>query len=228
MTFAVVYRSSHRLSAVITRRLLTPIRGQFMTASDSADVTRLLVEWSDGNREALDRLIPLVYDELWVLAGRYLRQERRDHTLQPTALIHEAFLKLVDQRRVRWQSRTHFFGIAARVMRRILVDHARSRSAAKRPPRASRVPIDDVDVVIEGSHEEVLALDHALVRLAAIDPRQERIVEMRFFAGLTIEETAAALSLSSDAVRREWSMAKAWLYRALSSVAPEASRQPHP
>ena len=188
-------------------------------ASDSADVTRLLVEWSRGNREALDSLMPLVYDELWSLAETYLRRERPDHTLQPTALIHEAFFRLVDQRRVAWQSRSHFFGVAARSMRRILVDHARSRNAAKRPPIASRVSIEDVDVASETRDVEVLALDDALARLAAVDPHQERIVEMRFFAGLTIDETAEALNISPESVRREWSMAKAWLYRALSGAA---------
>jgi RNA polymerase sigma factor (TIGR02999 family) len=190
-----------------------------MSAPDSADVTRLLIEWSDGNQAALDHLMPLVYDELWSLAQSYLRQERSNHTLQPTALIHEAFFKLIDQRRVQWQSRAHFFGIAARLMRRILVDHARSRGAAKRPPMASRLSIDDVDIASESTDVEVLALDQALVRLAAMDPQQERIVEMRFFAGLTVDETAAALNMSPDAVRREWSMAKAWLYRALSGAA---------
>lgn len=187
-------------------------------ASGPSDVTRLLAQWSNGRRAALDDLMPLVYDELWSLAASYLRRERPDHTLQPTALIHEAFFKLVGQRRVQWQSRAHFFGIAARLMRRILVDHARSRGAAKRPPIASRVPIDDVDVVSQERDVDVLALDRALVRLAAIDPHQERIVEMRFFAGLTVEETAAALDVSPEAVRREWSMARAWLYRTLGGA----------
>ena len=188
-----------------------------VTAADPAAITRLLAEWSSGSREALDHLMPHVYDELWSLANRYLRQERSNHTLQPTALIHEAFFKLIDQRSVRWQSRGHFFGIAARIMRRILVDHARSRAAAKRPPMASRVSIDDVDVASEKRDVEVLALDDALGRLAALDPRQERIVELRFFAGLTIDQTAAVMNMSPDAVKREWSMARAWLYRALSA-----------
>jgi RNA polymerase sigma factor (TIGR02999 family) len=188
-------------------------------ALDAADLTVLLVQWSNGNRGALDELMPLVYDELWSLAAQYLRRERANHTLQPTALIHEAFFKLLGQRRVQWQSRSHFFGIAARMMRRILVDHARSRSAAKRPPMASRVCLDDVDVLSESRDVEILALDRALVRLAAMDPQQERVVEMRFFAGLTVEETAAALQTSADAVRREWSMAKAWLHRELSGAA---------
>jgi RNA polymerase sigma factor (TIGR02999 family) len=183
------------------------------------NVTQLLVEWGHGNRDSLDRLMPLVYDELWTLAERYLRRERPNHTLQPTALIHEAFFKLIDQRRVQWQSRSHFFGIAARAMRRILVDHARGRAAAKRPPIASRVPLDYVDVASAVRDVDVLALDDALGRLAAIDPQQERVVEMRFFAGLTVEETAAALDISPDSVRREWTMAKAWLYRALSGAA---------
>jgi RNA polymerase sigma factor (TIGR02999 family) len=189
-----------------------------MSAPDSADVTRLLIEWSEGNQKALDHLMPLVYDELWSLAERYLRQERSNHTLQPTALIHEAFFKLIDQQRVQWQNRAHFFGIAARVMRRILVDHARHRNAAKRPPMESHLSIDDVDVVSDTPDVDVLALDQALGRLAAMDPQQERIVEMRFFAGLTVEETAVALNVSTTTVKREWSLAKAWLYRALNGA----------
>jgi RNA polymerase sigma factor (TIGR02999 family) len=189
-----------------------------MSAPDSAEVTRLLIEWSEGNQKALDHLIPLVYDELRSLAESYLRQERSDHTLQPTALIHEAFFKLIDQRHVQWQNRAHFFGIAARVMRRILVDHARHRSAAKRPPMESHLSIDDVDVVSDTPDVDVLALDQALGRLAAMDPQQERIVEMRFFAGLTVEETAVALNVSTTTVKREWSLAKAWLYRALNGA----------
>lgn len=186
---------------------------------EPADVTRLLVAWNDGKHEVLESLIPLVYDELWCLAERYLRKERPNHTLQPTALVHEAFFKLIDQRRVRWQNRAHFFGIAARSMRRILVDHARSRSAAKRPPIASRLPLEAAEAISHRTDVDVLALDQALTRLAVLEPRQERIVEMRFFAGLTVEETASALDISPDAVRREWSMAKAWLFRALSSPA---------
>ena len=182
-------------------------------------MTRLLAAWNDGNRDALDRLIPLVYDELRCLAERYLRKERPSHTLQPTALVHEAFFKLIDQRRVEWQNRAHFFGIAAKSMRRILVDHARSRSAAKRPPMASRIPLEDIDAVGDRTDVDVLAVEQALGRLAALDPQQERIVEMRFFAGLTVEETACALDISPDAVRREWIMAKAWLFRALSGAA---------
>jgi RNA polymerase sigma factor (TIGR02999 family) len=185
---------------------------------EAADVTRLLAAWNDGNRDALDSLIPLVYDELRCLAERYLRKERPGHTLQPTALVHEAFFKLIDQRRVQWQNRAHFFGIAAKSMRRILVDHARARSAAKRPPIASRIPLEDIDAAADRADVDVLAVDQALARLAALDPQQERIVEMRFFAGLTVEETACALEISADAVRREWSMAKAWLFRALSGA----------
>jgi RNA polymerase sigma factor (TIGR02999 family) len=190
-----------------------------IASQEPAEVTRLLAAWNDGKHEALDSLIPLVYDELWCLAERYLRKERPNHTLQPTALVHEAFFKLIDQRRVHWQNRAHFFGIAARSMRRILVDHARSRSAAKRPPMASRIPLEDIDVLSDRCEVDVLAPDQALARLAALDPRQERIVEMRFFAGLTLEETASALDISPDAVSREWSMAKAWLFRALSGAA---------
>jgi RNA polymerase sigma factor (TIGR02999 family) len=176
------------------------------------DVTGLLREWSGGNRQALERLMPLVYGELRKLAASYLRAERADHTLQPTALVHEAYLRLVDQRSVNWQNRAHFFGIAAQMMRRILVDHARRRQAAKRDGATYRLQtepgLEDVD-----RDPELLALDEALTGLETLDVRQARIVELRFFGGLTVEETAEVTGISPATVKREWQTARAWLAR---------------
>jgi RNA polymerase sigma factor (TIGR02999 family) len=178
----------------------------------SAVVTRLLQQWSNGQEQALNRLLPQIHQELRKLAASYLRKERRDHTLQPTALVNEAFLKLIDQRAVKWQNRAHFFGIAAQAMRRILVDHARAHGASKRGDGARKVPLDDA-VKIGGTIDvNVLALDEALTRLAAIDPQQSRVVELRFFGGLTMEETAEVMHISPATVGREWRMAKAWLF----------------
>jgi RNA polymerase sigma factor (TIGR02999 family) len=180
-------------------------------------VTRLLLEWSSGNPEALDRLLPLVYDELRGIARQYLRHERAGHTLQPTALAHEAYLKLVDQQRVRWQNRAHFFAVAAQLIRRILVDHARSHGAAK---RGGGVPAATLEAVLQPSMKRdlnVVALDDTLARLAALDARQARLVELRFFGGLNVEETAEVLGVSSATVKREWRTAKAWLHRELQA-----------
>ncbi len=176
------------------------------------DVTQLLAAWSNGDQEAQERLIPLVYDELRQLADRYLRRERPDHTLQPTALVHEAYLRLVKQPEVRWQNRAHFFGIAAHVMRQILVNHAVSHRTAKRGGAASKVPLDDAAGLSQERDLDLLALDEALARLATLDPQQSRIVELRFFGGLTIDETADVLAISAATVKREWSTAKAWLH----------------
>jgi RNA polymerase sigma-70 factor (ECF subfamily) len=182
----------------------------------SAEVTRLLKEWSNGQDQALDRLVPQIHRELRKLAASYMRKERGDHTLQPTALVNEAFMKLVDQRAVKWQNRAHFFGIAAQAMRRILVDHARAHAAGKRGDGARRVPLDDA-LMIGGTVDiDLLALDEALTRLAATDPQQGRVVELRFFAGLTMEETAEVMRISPATVGREWRMAKAWLFAEMS------------
>ncbi len=178
------------------------------------DVTTLLLEWGDGNRSALDRLMPVVYGELRRVARRYLRRERQNHTLQPTVLVHEAYLRLMDQRRARWQNRAQFFGIAAQLMRRVLVDHARRHTAAKRG--AGRTQQLDSSIAVTSARDvTVLALDEALTRLAALDPLQARVIELRCFGGLTIEEAATALDVSVDTVKREWRLAKAWLYREL-------------
>jgi RNA polymerase sigma factor (TIGR02999 family) len=174
------------------------------------------VSWSAGNQAALDQLAPLVYDELRRLAGRYLRNERPGHTLQSTDLVHEAYLRMVDQQNVRWQSRAHFFGIAAQMIRRILVDHARRRHALKRGADAVKLSLDDA-IAASGQRDfDLVALDEALENLAKLDPQQSRVVELRFFAGLSIEETAEVLSISPATVKRDWTTAKAWLYRDLS------------
>jgi RNA polymerase sigma-70 factor, ECF subfamily len=181
---------------------------------DSApeDVTILLAELTKGNKRAASQLIPLVYDELRRLAGRYMRRERSDHTLQATALVHEAYLKLVEQRSVDWQGRAHFFGIAAQIMRRILIDYARSHLRDKRGGGQEAVPFDEALVISSEQSHELLKLDESLDRLAAIDPRQSKIVELRFFGGLTVEETAEVLGISPKTVKRDWSVAKAWLH----------------
>ncbi|MGC2059527.1 MAG: sigma-70 family RNA polymerase sigma factor [Candidatus Sulfotelmatobacter sp.] len=178
----------------------------------STDVTVLLIELTKGDKSAASRLIPLVYDELRRLASNYMRREREDHTLQATALVHEAYVKLVQQRSVDWQSRAHFFGIAAQVMRRILIDHARGRLREKRGGGEQAVVLDDVFVFSPEKSHELLKLDESLDRLSRIDPRQGKIVELRFFAGLTVEEAAEVLGISPKTVKRDWSMAKAWLY----------------
>lgn len=182
-------------------------------------VTRLLVDWSRGDAAALERLTPLVYGELKRLAGRYLRRERPDHTLQSTALVHEAYLRLIDQRSVAWQNRAHFFGVAAQLIRRILVDHARSKHAAKRGANAVKLSLDDIVETPRQRDLDLVALDDALGTLGELDPQQSRIVELRFFAGLSIEETAEVLHISPATVKRDWTAAKAWLYRELSGRA---------
>jgi len=175
----------------------------------------LLQQWSAGRPDALERLMPLVYGELRRLAASYMRRERPDHTLQASALVHEAFLKLVDQREVRWQGRAHFFGIAAQAMRRILVDHARAHASAKRGAGERPVALDRVDVAADMPGHDLLALDEALTRLTALDAQQGRIVELRFFGGLTMDETADVLRISPATVGRDWTLAKAWLYAEL-------------
>lgn len=191
-----------------------------MTPSDgvpsSIDVTGLLVRWSQGEPEALDRLMPVIYAECRRIAAQQLRKEHRDHTLDPTALVHELYLRLVDQRRASWANRTQFFGVAAQLMRRVLVDYARARQAHKRGGSATFVSLAAAaDTPDESRVADVLAIDEALERLAAFDPEQVRIIELRFFAGLTVEETARLVGRSPRTVKREWRLAKAWLYREL-------------
>ena len=177
------------------------------------DLTQLLVEWRTGNRDALDQLMPLVYRELQTLASRYLSRERAGHTLQATALVNEAYLKLIDQRNVQWQNRAHFLGIAARLMRRILIDHARRRGRAKRGSAATHITLVEGLAASEPRDVDAIALDDALVALEKLDPQQAQMVELRFFGGLTVDETAEVLGISEGTVKREWRVAKAWLYR---------------
>ncbi len=186
-----------------------------MAAPSPKEVTRLLIDWGNGDQAALDELIPLVYAELRRLAGRYMRRESQDHTLQTSALINEAYLRLIDQKSVQWQNRAHFFGVAAQLMRRILVDHARSRSRAKRGGGAQMVSLVEQAVMSE-EVAEVIALDEALNNLAEMDPRKSQIVELKFFGGLTTEEVAEVLKVTTRTVEREWRKAKAWLHRAIS------------
>jgi RNA polymerase sigma-70 factor, ECF subfamily len=187
-----------------------------MSASRPSDVTRLLLDVSSGRREATDELLLLVYAELRDLAARLLRNERSDHTLQPTALVHEAYLRLVDQRAGSWENRAHFLGIAAQAMRRILVDHARRRSTAKR--KGARVTLDENLAPATGPSVDLLEIDAALGRLAELDARQARVVELRFFGGLNVEETASVLGIGSATVKRDWTLARAWLHRELAAT----------
>lgn len=179
------------------------------------NITELLAGYGRGEKAAVDRLMPIVYDELRRQAARYLRREQPGITLQTTALIHEAYLRLVDQRNVQWQNRAHFFGIAAQLMRRILVDHARAKKRTKRGGSVVRVSLGEATATTKGQDFDVVALDEALERLAQIDEQQSRVVELRFFSGLTVEETAEVMGISAATVKRDWSMAKAWLHREL-------------
>src|SRR5438874_4548704 len=187
-----------------------------MTQSSTHDVTELLIEWSNGDKAALDKLMPLIHEELRRLAHHYISHERPGHTLQTTALVNEAYLRLVNRKGVHWQNRAHFFAIAATLMRSLLVDHARSHAYAKRGGDARKITIDEAMIVSQERAAEVVALDDVLKQLANFDPQQSRIVELRFFGGLTIDETAEVLGLSPATIKREWSTARAWLYRELN------------
>ena len=184
----------------------------------SHDVTNLLIQLSQGNKQVTDEIFPLIYDELKRIAGGYLKNEREEHTLQPTALVHEAYLKLIDQTRVSWQNRAHFLGVAAQVMRRILVDHARHRGAEKRFGRLDKLQLNEnIDKVVE-MDSELVALDDALKSLAKVDPALAKLVELRFFGALTFEETAEVMEISPRTAKRHWQLARAWLYRNLSQT----------
>jgi RNA polymerase sigma-70 factor (ECF subfamily) len=187
-----------------------------MTPSPN-EVTQLLIAWGNGDQAARDELMPLVYKELRRLAHRYMGRERPDHTLQTSALVNEAYLRLIDQKDVQWQNRAHFFGIAAQMMRRILVDYARKRGFAKRGGEARPVSLEEAMIVSEERAANVVALDDALKSLAEHDPRKSQIVELRFFGGLSIEETAEVLAVSAGTVTRDWTLAKAWLKREMSA-----------
>ena len=185
--------------------------------TSTGEVTRLLQDWSDGSREALDQLLPVVYDELRRLAHSYLTHERSEHTLQTTALVHEAYLKLIDQRSVNWQNRAQFFALSAQAMRRILIDSARRHTSIKRGSGGPKISLDEAATISgEAANESLLALDLALRELEKIDAEQSKIVELRYFGGLTIEETAEVLKSSPATVKREWTMARAWLYQAMA------------
>lgn len=187
---------------------------------ERAEVTRLLLDWSRGDEASLERLMPLVYDELKRLARIQMGRERSDHTLQPTAVVHEAYMRLVDAQHIAWRDRAHFFAVASRLIRRVLVDHARRHRAGKRGGGLVHLTIDDASPVSEVRADEIVALDEALKDLEELDPRQGRVVEMRYFGGLTIEETAAVLQVSPATVKREWSVASAWLRRELAAERP--------
>ena len=187
-----------------------------MRTHSPQEISRLLYAWADGDQAALEELTPLVYEELHRLAHNYMGRERPDHTLQTTALVNEAFMRLVDWKNVRWQNRAHFFGVSAQLMRRILVDFARSRGFQKRGGGAQPLELNEAAVIGENKDSDLVALDEALEELAKLDARQARIVELRFFGGLTIEEAAEVLKVSTGTVRRDWRLARAWLYRELS------------
>jgi RNA polymerase sigma-70 factor, ECF subfamily len=184
------------------------------------EITQLLAEWSDGNQSALDELYPLVYDELHRLARRYMSREREGHTLQTTALINEAYVRLVDQRNVHWANRSHFFAISAQIMRRILIDHARRHAYAKRGGGAQQVSLDEAAIVTRTAGAELLRLDEALKSLAEMDPRRSQVVELRYFGGPNNEEIAGVLNISENTVTRDWNMARAWLHQQLSESSP--------
>jgi RNA polymerase sigma factor (TIGR02999 family) len=184
-----------------------------------SQITQLLKQWGEGHGQALDELMPLVYAELKRLAGSYLRGERPDHTLQSAALVNEAYVRLIDQNQVQWQNRAHFFGIAAQMMRRILVDHARGHLADKRGAGAPVLSLDEVVVEAQNQSINLLGLDEALTKLEKLDPQQSKIVELRFFSGLSIEETATVVGISPATVKREWAAARAWLYREVNTRA---------
>jgi RNA polymerase sigma-70 factor (ECF subfamily) len=188
-----------------------------MEALSQRQVTQLLLDWSDGDNEALNRLIPLVYQELKRMARYYMRRERGDHTLQTSALVNEAYIRLVDYRKMRWQDRAHFLAVAAQAMRRILVEHARARTRDKRGGEARKVSLDEASTLADGKAADMVALDDALNGLAEFDPRKSQIVELRYFGGLNIEETAEVIGVSQATVKREWSTAKIWLHREITS-----------
>lgn len=184
-----------------------------MSQSQLPEITRILKSWSGGNREAVDDLMPLVYDELHKVAAQYLRRQRPDHTLQPTALVNEAYLKLIDITDVNWQDRAHFFAFASQTMRHILVDYARAQAREKRGGAAQKLSLDEAISYSKETEVDLLSLDEALRELEAIDEKQSKIVELRFFGGLTVEETAVVLHISPATVKREWRIAKAWLFK---------------
>ena len=194
-----------------------------MTAPSPQSVTQLLKAWGNGEQQALDQLMSVVYAELHRLAHRYMRRERSGHTLQPTALVHEAYERLIDLKNVSWQNRAHFFGVSAQLMRRILVDYARSRRYTKREGQWLQVPLNEAVALFRDQQTDIVALDDALRALADIDPRKSRVVEMRFFGGLSVKEVAEVLNISTESVLRDWRLAKVWLLRELSQGSVDES-----
>jgi len=190
-------------------------RKLLMKTTSTSLITQRLVAWSDGDPQALEGLMQLVYKELRRLANHYLRSERPDHTLQPTALVHEAYIRLVGQNQVRWQNRAHFFGVAAQMMRRVLVDHARANCRAKRGGAAQKLSFDETINLYQRQDKQIVELDESLTRLREIDSRKSEVVELRYFGGMSVEETAEILGVSVNTVMRDWNMAKAWLYQEL-------------
>jgi RNA polymerase sigma-70 factor (ECF subfamily) len=188
-----------------------------MATLSKPNVTDLLIEWQQGDRDALDRLTPLVYDELRRIARAYMRRERQGHTLETTALVNEAYLRLIDQQKIEWQNRAHFFAVMAQVMRHILIDYARRRQYLKHGGHTRRVSLEEAAAMTDVRATELLALNEALDELARLDPRKSRVVELRYFGGLSLEETAEVLDISLMTVRRDWRAAKAWLYKAVTS-----------
>lgn len=197
-----------------------------MTAPTPPQLTQLLIRWSEGDKTALDELFPHVYEDLRILARRRMKRERADHTLQTTALVNDAYLRLIDQRRVHWQNRAHFFAVAARIMRRILVDHARRRTSGKRGGSVIKVPLDEATVAMQGRDTRLIALNEALNALAEIDPRRAQVVELRHFGGLTNKEIAEVLKIHPNTVVRAWNMAQAWLYKELSNGESGSTNEP--
>ena len=187
-----------------------------MTQTSTHEVTQLLIEWSNGDKAALDKLMPLIHDELRRLAHHYMSRERGDHTLQTTALVNEAYLRLAGQQKIEWQSRAHFFAVTAQVMRHVLIDHARRRHYIKHGGALQQVSLEDAAMMSQQRAAELVALDEALNELAQLDPRKSRVVELRYFGGLSLEETAEVLEVSLMTVRRDWRAAKAWLYKAVT------------
>ena len=197
--------------------IISESQGLLVNESGTGNITQLLIDLTNGNRTAVDDLLPLIYGELRSLAANYLRRERPEHTLQPTALVHEAYLRLVDQTQVSWQNRAHFFGMAAQMMRRILVDYARAHKAGKRGSGDQKVSLDEnIDKAVERS-AELISLDDALTELSEVDELKSRIIELRYFGGLTVEETAEVLGVTPITINRHWRMAKAWLYGKMSN-----------
>jgi RNA polymerase sigma factor (TIGR02999 family) len=204
----------------LRKRVLVSATEVGVVSDSSKQVTELLADWSRGDLQAREALMPLVYDELRRLAASYLRRERPDHTLQATALVNEAYLRLVEEKSVNWQSKSHFFGVSAKLMRRILVDHARSHLAEKRGSGMPKMGLTEAIVMSQEQPADLLALDESLTHLAVLDPQQGRIVELRVFVGLTVEETAQVLNISPATVKRDWAVAKAWLLREVHKARP--------